>query len=569
MSPRPAIRLLILAISGSANLDPIPAMRTPDPTLFPRGRLWWVLLWACLVSSLYIPTLSNRFDFIDDSILVYPLPPFPLGERVQLVWDKIVADYRNLGPFRPVVWAYWETQAELFGAEALPWRLVRLVWTAVATGVLLWLLLELGLRPGAVALTAALAMWNPYRSDIWISVTVPEGVAMPFALLGLVCAIRAARSLHPWAWDTAGILCVLVALGCKNTFAAVVPAQVLLRVASDGQSLREGWRRHGGRACLLALTLLIPVAHYILFALNWHPGQYRARGPSWGQLHRMLSAVNGAIGIDFTAPGLVLAMLALLVNGLLTAGSPSERRVFSIVGAARRGFRPLWDQYRTACLAGLALLVFGIGIYLPMEGVTGRYSMPAVWGADLWIAALLSTLAGVTAVSWKRAAYTLLTCGLVALALANLGRQDKSGARAAMLWQALEFVERQAPPGASLGWIEGPNLSVAEGIHFSWHLRARGRREVTLRLLDAQGRLRFNREVSGADQPLTFLLTGSAQPPPARGWQLPHEFTACYWARTRCYRCYLWSRETEGSGARTERGPEDVAARMMIGLRLS
>ena len=33
-------------------------------------------------------------------------------------------------------------------------------------------------------------MWNPYRNEIWTSLTLSEGVAMPYALAGL-CWARA------------------------------------------------------------------------------------------------------------------------------------------------------------------------------------------------------------------------------------------------------------------------------------------------------------------------------------------------------------------------------------------
>src|SRR5262249_18018083 len=163
--------------------------------------------------------------FIDDGNLVYASGPMPLGQRLEVVWRKIVANYEDLGPFRPVLWLHWETEAELFGADAFHWRLGRLAWMVLAAGVLLWLLRARGIRGGAAVFTAAVAMWNPYRNEIWTSLTLSEGVAMPYALLGLVCAVRAARSPRPWKWDIAGAICVLAALGCKNTFAALVPAQ--------------------------------------------------------------------------------------------------------------------------------------------------------------------------------------------------------------------------------------------------------------------------------------------------------------------------------------------------------
>ena len=69
---------------------------------------WWIFVGAALLASLYLPTLATRFDFIDDGNLVYPSGPMPLGQRLHLVWEKIEANYRHLGPFRPVLWCHWE-----------------------------------------------------------------------------------------------------------------------------------------------------------------------------------------------------------------------------------------------------------------------------------------------------------------------------------------------------------------------------------------------------------------------------------------------------------------------------
>src|SRR5439155_13511948 len=88
---------------------------------------------------------------------------------------------------------------------------------------------ELGVRPLPALFAAALAFWNPYRNEIWTSLTLSEGVAMPYALAALWCAARANRSRVAWPWDVASAVGVLAALGCKNVFAALVPVQVELR----------------------------------------------------------------------------------------------------------------------------------------------------------------------------------------------------------------------------------------------------------------------------------------------------------------------------------------------------
>jgi hypothetical protein len=219
----------------------------------------------------------------------------------------------------------------------------------------------------------------------------------------------------------------------------------------------------------------------------------------------------------------------------------------------------LRERYRPACLAGLVLLALGVGVYLPLGAVAGRYSMPAVWGADLCVAVLLSLLAAAPAVWWRRAAYAALGCGLAVVAVANLGKQSKFAARAAVLWQALEHVQGVAPEAACVGWVGVGDasgrgqLDLEEGIHFAWHLLARGRADLRLQLLDRDGRPRQRREVGSAEQLPTLLLTGSVAAPPCGSWRLAREFSAPYWAGKRRFHCYLWTASlaaTEESEAR-------------------
>ena len=229
----------------------------------------------------------------------------------------------------------------------------------------------------------------------------------------------------------------------------------------------------------------------------------------------MLGVLKGASSIGFLAPGLVFAMLALWKARSASGG------------------------HRAACLAGLLLLVMGLAVYSPLDAVSGRYSIPAVWGLDLGFAVLLSLLATVPAGLWKRLAVVGLACGLAAVAVANLGKQDKFAARAALLWQALEHVERQAPPGACLGWLAGPDLNIEEGIHFGWHLSHRGRPDLDLCLLDAQGRPQQRPELDQASREPVLLVSGS-ETPPGPGWQRHRDFASFYWGGRRRYHCYLY-----------------------------
>src|SRR5262249_10516064 len=146
------------------------------------------------LAAAYLPTLATPFDFVDDGNLVYPDPPTAAAGYAHVWWSKVQANYEHLGPFRPTLWVHWELFANLFGGDPVAWRVMRLIWTGLAAGMLLWLFRTLGLHPVAALLAGALAMWNPYRNEIWTSLTLSEGVAMPYALFALVAARKAATS---------------------------------------------------------------------------------------------------------------------------------------------------------------------------------------------------------------------------------------------------------------------------------------------------------------------------------------------------------------------------------------
>jgi hypothetical protein len=515
-----------------------PDAQGPEHT---RAIFRWIPLGAILLASLYLPTLATRFDFIDDGNLVYPTGPLPLDERAHVVWQKIVANYEHLGPFRPVLWCHWELAADLLQGSELGWRVTRLIWCAFAAALLLWLFLELGIAPAAALAAGAIAMWNPYRNEIWTSLTLAEGVAMPYALLALVCARRAAGSRCPWAWDVLGACVVLAALGCKNTFAALVPAQMFLRVAEDGMPLSEGWRRHGRRALVLSLTLLLPAVHFAYFKWNWHPGQYLTAGPTLGQGRRIFSALCGAVSVEWIGIGLALAVLAQLIPKVPRVNNRS---------LATAWLAGLMRGYRGALGAGAVLLVGGIAIYLPMDAISGRYTMPAVWGLDLIIAVVLSGLPGLRTTRRGRVACAALVVGLMGVLVSNLGKQQKFAARSRLLWDVLESVEQQAPPDAHVAWFCGDSLrgelNVEEGIHFQWHLAARGRRDVRIGLYDERGQPLVRPELPVADgEPLLAIWSGPAGPC-TRDWEARQTFIVSYWAGRRRYECCLGERVREG-----------------------
>jgi hypothetical protein len=519
---------------------------------------WWIPAGGLLLAALYLPTLATPFDFTDDGNLVYPAAAgTSLAGHVELWWDKVRANYEHLGPFRPTLWVHWQVQANLFCGDPLAWRVYRFLWCGLAAAVLLWLFRELGMHPAAALFAGALAMWNPYRNEIWTSLTLAEGVAMPYALFGLVAARKAAQSPTPLRWEVASVLAVLVALGCKNVFAALVPAQVALRMWPEGLSLREAWRHNGWRSLALAVTLGVPAVHFVYFKRHWHPGQYETHGPTLAQLGRILSALKGAMSLEYVAAGVVLAGVAVWLAGRSRGESP---------GTAVPG---LVSSHRPALLCAALLLLGGVVMYLPMAMISGRYSMPAVWGLDILFALLLTALVAAPLTAWKKAAWAGVCTGLAVVAVASVGKQEKFAARAKMLWEAVRYVEATTPPGAKVAWVSGDSLAgglnVEEGIHFQWHLYHRGRGDVRIGLFDESGRPLERTELPPLDGPPQYALFGKADREQGR-WEAERTFAAAYWLGRKQYDCHL-SRKRPSAFFAEAAAKEQLKAQLFPDLR--
>lgn len=508
----------------------------------PRSFPWWVVLGGLALALGYLPTLGAPFDFIDDGNLVYPAPPgTTLAGHVGRWWDKVRANVEHLGPFRPVVWAHWELAANTLGGDPLAWRVARLGWCTLAAMALLWLMRELKLHPVAALVAGAAAMWNPYRNEIWTSLTLAEGVAMPYALFALVAARKAGASRRAWAWDAAAVVGLLAALGCKNTFAALVPAMLALRLWPDGVTLRDGLRRNWLRAGAYLLPLAVPAAHFVYFTMNWRAGQYETPGPSLAQAGRMASWLKGAAGLDFLGAGLALVLVALwYARGRSNPSSPP-------VATGGPG-----ANHRAALLCGALLLVAGYVVYLPVPIAAARYTMPAVWGFDVLLGLLLTALIAVPASVPRRVAWAGVGLGLVALLVANVGRQEKVAARSRMLWAALHHVEATTPHGAGIAWMGGDAgdgaLGTEEGIHFAWHLLHRGRGDVRVGLFDARGRPVERVELPPLDREPTYRIAGPADGA-SDAWGPGPTFAANYRLGRKRFTCRLDARRDLPSGS--------------------
>jgi hypothetical protein len=221
----------------------------------------------------------------------------------------------------------------------------------------------------------------------------------------------------------------------------------------------------------------------------------------------VVSGLIGAESVEFMGAGYALAAVVL---------------------AKAAGFDP-FVRYRAAVGGGLLLLFGGTAMYLPMDAMSGRYTMPGVWGFDVLISVLLSGVATAASSRWRTAAIAALLAGLAGVAAASIGKQQKFAAKADLLWQMLEDVERTAPADSTVAWVcgTGPgDLNVEEGIHIQWHLGHRGRPDLRVVLVDGQGRPVHRREVAADDARPTLAAWG-VNPPP--GWADGQEYRSAYW----------------------------------------
>ncbi len=497
---------------------------TPQGMLRPAA----VCLSALLISCLYLPTVLCHFDFADDGASAHPTGIASFADFHHKVWDRTYSEFLVKGPYRPMAWYCWIGQQEALAGNPLLWRCVRFLCTALAAGLFLCLLQELGFGAGVSIVTTLVAMWNPYRAEVWISLTFCEGIAMPFAIGGLVCAYRAPRSGRAWAWDLGAMAGAFAAVACKNVFAVVIPAQMFLRVCHPDLSLREGIKQFGWRAVLLGSILFFPVAHFVCYRLTMNEQRYEM---IWDprQPIRLLSSFLGGMGKDFLAPAFASA-LALLAWSTIRKSAPTPTASESM-------------RFRAAFGTGVIIFLLGWGIYAPMDGVAGRYMLPGIWGLDILSALLWAKVWSLTT-GWKRITYALLACGLVISAAANLGKQNKNLARITTLWDALTCVETEAPLGSRIGWVAIPDrrkteeLEIGEGVHFRWHLFGRGRSDLYWQNYapGESGR--------GVDPEPTILITSSTTAPrDDRGsWQLLKECRHSYWFGRKEVVCCVWKR---------------------------
>ena len=177
----------------------------------------------------------------------------------------MLSEFTTRGLFRPTIWRFYKTIAGVVGANPFALRLTWIFWCMLASLGMLTLLRELRIDPLAAFAATAIAMLSTFRNDMWMAFGLTEAIAMPFAMLSPICALSAGRS-HSLGWDILRLLSTLLRVETKNVFAAVIPAQVFLRVAAAEQgTLAQALRRRWLAAAIWSLPPLLPIIHLIFF----------------------------------------------------------------------------------------------------------------------------------------------------------------------------------------------------------------------------------------------------------------------------------------------------------------
>lgn len=497
---------------------------------------WWaVVAGAAIIPCLYLHNLTVPFDFQDDGVLIYAVGGTDLIDWFSRVWHLVIGDLVGLGPFRPTYWFVLQTAAAAFGQAPALWRLLFFTWSIVSAASMILLMRELRIGLLAALCATALVIWNFRSGSIWIYIGHSENIAFAFTCLALICAVRAGRSARPIGWDVCGFLCALAALGTKNTFAAIVPAQLLLRAAPEGVDLLGGIAKHWTAILFLGSTLLLPVVHLFVFSTMAHgPTAYAMGLPTLHGVRTILNGYMQAMSLPFLAPALVVAAAALTDQTRRTAGTAT---IFASLGSA---MRDVFDAQRAAFLAGGLLAAAGAAIYMPMNVGGGRYTVPGVIGLDIIWAAFLTSFFHLQPSRLKTAAALLLTAGMVVVAGGGWLYAERMGAQEKVYNDALNYVERTAAPHTSVAWAASP----PEGQHFEWHLRAHGRGDIKLTAVGTKG----DADALRPDKSTPLLLISTDPAPPARpeSWSAPVVFERATWPGFQRYTIVLWAAKSSG-----------------------
>ena len=418
----------------------------------PLGNQLPCWLCALLITSPLCITVFFPFDFVDDGCLVYRESP-GIAKRVM---EKTFSEFHTRGPFRPMTWLHWELQAELFDQNACMHRLARFGMAFLTAWLLMIFFNQMGYSNFPSAIAGSMLMLTPYRGEIWLSLGLTEAFFLPYCILSLISAIKASQSQTISIWDMAAWVWATLAIACKNTSVAVIPALLLLRAWPIGASLTP-WNVRGP-LCFLASPAIFFIAHLIAFKLDPTPKEYSTSLPGFGHFLAWARALSRASALEFIGPGLLIVLSSIFFGSRQLSQGQGFSRIFA---------------------TSFLLIFFGVGVHIPINGVSGRYSAIPGIGLDLIIGFAIQKSLDSKLSSISKWGLGLVMAGIIIALITDLNKGLKQSNRSSLLWEAVSYVENHCDDQSQCQWLaegkpEKNNLGKSEGIHMGWHLKNRG-----------------------------------------------------------------------------------------------
>lgn len=253
-------------------------------------------------------------------------------------WRVASDDVTEFGRLRPVFLGWHFFKIALVGARPVPQHLLTLALGVLAAFALSRALRAAGADLASALLFPALVLLSGPQGDVWyLLFSSAETVAMPLLALALWGLAHAARRPASGRLDALWLGAAWLAALAKESFALVLPALLLLRVALESCAHEQSlWRtaraRRGVLIWGLALCALVLAGAASLVWLL--PQSYGARAAGFGA-HSLQPATWWATsrGADVW-PLMRHALAALPLLGLLVALAPSKRRALAHVALA-------------------------------------------------------------------------------------------------------------------------------------------------------------------------------------------------------------------------------------------
>lgn len=212
------------------------------------GDLWWKDSWYAILTATDRP--------------LHPQLAYVVGDQFASFWGYAFERDADLGRFRPLFWALLRVESELLRAHPLLWILETHLIGITACLLLYATARRLGLGAIAALLVPLWVMLAGRR--LWTELQLAEEPALLLTSVALYAFLRGADQ-RSRAWDSFGLTCAACAGLFKESFAALLPALVLYRIALEvrpqrSTSLRtalreQRWLLATGAATFVALAV--------------------------------------------------------------------------------------------------------------------------------------------------------------------------------------------------------------------------------------------------------------------------------------------------------------------------